>query len=427
MNKVLSASILAAMSFSSIANAKTTINFWTWAPTESTINAVIDEFEKQNPNIEVNLTLLESTAYQDRLPLALASGDSIDVAAIQTSTMVNVVKDFLEPLSPLYNKYSTSSIDSQLNGIALSQAKSLADNGVLYLAPMGFLGSVVAFYNKTLLDELGLSVPQNREELAKFVKTIESKRPDLLPISLTGVNWFLDEITNTITEQFKPGFYNSVRYNEGGQWQSADYAKSFDAIVSLYKEGIFSKDTLDIDYARAAELFQTQKSVMFLQGSWESGLLSAPFRESNGIKLNNVTASGLPVLVEGGNKSIRSFIEIGLSVPLNSEKKEEAIKFIEFLTSGDGVDVWSKNLILVPSKIGYELKDGIFSTDAARKGYEEVSALLAKPGSDRNNVSDFSVKVGDTIISSILDEKDTNEQVKLLQSEWESGRYSNDF
>ncbi|WP_434362339.1 extracellular solute-binding protein [Parasalinivibrio latis] len=427
MNNGMKASILATVLMSNFAIAKTTINFWTWAPSESTLNAVIEKFEEENPDIDVNLTLLESTAYQDRLPLALASGDSIDVAAVQTSTMVNVVKDFLEPLTPLYSKHANSEIETQLNNSALSQAKSLADNGVLYIAPMGMLGSVVAFYNKDLMDELGLSVPQNREELASFVKTIETKRPDLLPISFTGANWFLDEIANTISEQVKPGLFNLIRYDEGGKWQSEEYSKTFDTLVSLYNDGIFSKDTLDIDYARAVELFQTQKSVMFLQGSWESGILSAPFREANGITLNNVTASGFPVVVEGGKKSLRSFIEVGLSVPLNSENKKEAVKFIEFITHGAGVDVWSENLFMVPTKIGYELPEGIFSTEAARKGYEETASLLSNPGSDRNNVSDFSAKVGDTIISSIVNGKDTQSQVEMLQSEWESGRYSNDF
>ena len=241
---------IAVIATGSMAQAQTSIDFWTWAPAETTLNQIIEKFEGENSDIDVRLTLLESTAYQDRLPLALASGDKIDVAAVQTSTMVNLVKDFLSPFSALYAQLGSSAIEEQLNASALAQARSLADDGDLYFAPMGMLGSVVAFYNVDLLDELGLEIPRTREDLAGFVSTIKEQRPDLLPISFTGANWFLDEIALTFAEQSSPGFFNSVRYEAGGSWDSDAYQQAFDAIVGLYRDDIFSRDTLDIDYGR---------------------------------------------------------------------------------------------------------------------------------------------------------------------------------
>jgi raffinose/stachyose/melibiose transport system substrate-binding protein len=275
------------------------------------------------------------------------------------------------------------------------------------------------------MDELGMTVPRTREELAAFVATVKEKRPDLVPIAFTGANWFLDEITNTLTEQGATGFFNSVRYNQGGKWNGPEYKAAFDAIVGLYADGIFGRDTLDLDYGRAVELFQRGQAVAFLQGTWESGILSAPYREANGIKLSNVTASGLPVLVEGGKPAIRSFIEVGLAVPKNSPNKELATKFVEFVTAGGGVDQWSDSLLVVPTAKGYTLDTKIFSTENAALGYAEISQLLLNPSSDRNNVSDFSAVAGDAIIDSVLNGTDSQKQIDYLQSEWDSGRYSN--
>lgn len=133
---VLTTLLAGTCAASALAADKTTLNFWTWAPPAPVIDKAVAAFEKENPSIDVKVTFLESTAYQDRLPLALSSGDQIDVAAIQTSSMVKLVKDYLEPLPALYDKYGTAPIDKQLSAKALDQAKLLAGDDKLYIAPM---------------------------------------------------------------------------------------------------------------------------------------------------------------------------------------------------------------------------------------------------------------------------------------------------
>ncbi len=403
-----------------------TLQFWTWFPSEGTWQRVIDGFEAANPGINVEISLFQNVAYQDRLPLALTSGDTIDVAAVQTSTMVNLVKPDLDLLSPLFDQHASAPLEETLVPVAFSQSRVLADDGELYIAPMGFLGSAAAYYNVDLLDELGLEVPSTRADLKAFVESVESQRPDLLPISFTGDNWFLDEIVLTVTEQIEPGFFDSVRYDAGGAWNSSTYATAFEAVTSAFDEGIFSQDILDLDYGRAIEVFQSGEAVMFLQGTWESGILSEPFRAGNDIPLSNVTASPLPLLADSGDQSIRAFIEVGLSVPSNSEHKAEAVRFIEYVTSGDGVDLWVTDLPVVPARADYVVpSDAIFSTDRAASGYDAIAAVLTNPGSDRNNVSDFSAAAGDAVIDSIISGTSVSDQVEFLQDEWESGRYSN--
>ena len=402
-----------------------TLQFWTWFPSEETVQRVIDGFEAANPGITVEFNLFQNVAYQDRLPLALTSGDTIDVAAVQTSTMVDTVKADLDPLAPLFDQYASVPLESALVPAALQQSRVLADDGEIYIAPLGFLGSAAAYYNADLLEELGLDVPRTRDDLRNMVQTVEAQRPDLLPISFTGANWFIDEIVLTVTEQIEPGFFNSVRYDAGGAWDSPTFAAAFEAVTSAFDEGIFSQDVLDLDYGRAIEIFQSGGAVMFLQGTWESGILSEPFRTTNGIEMSNVTASPLPLLVEDGTHSIRAFIEVGLSVPSNSEHKAEAVRFIEYFTSGDGVDLWVTDLFAAPARVGYAVPSDVFSTEGAASGYAELAAVLSNPGSDRNNVSDFSNVAGDAVIDTIISGTPVSEQVKFLQAEWDSGRYSN--
>lgn len=425
MKKQILGTVAAIMLANPLAAQDTTLEVWTWFPSEDVMTKIIDAFEASHPGIDVNLNLFESSAYQDRMPLALASGDAMDVVAVQTSTMVELVRGDLMPLAPLFDEHGSAPLSDLLSESALEQAAGLASDGELYIAPMGVLGSVAVYYNADLLEAIGVAMPTTRAEMATFVEAVAAYDADLLPYSFTGANWFLDEITLTIAEQGAPGFFNSVRYEQGGSWDSPEYAAAFDAITSAYADGIFSKNTLDLDYGRAAELFQQGQAVAYIQGTWENGVLSAPFREANSIPLDNVVGSPLPVMVEGGEPAIRSFIEVALAVPAQAENPDLSVQFIEFMTAGDGVAAWADTLFAVPAAKGFTLPDGIFSTDGSEAAYGAIATQLLSPTSDRNNVSDFSAAAGDAIISAILTDVSTADQIIFLQSEWESGRYSN--
>lgn len=423
-NLIVGAALSMALASPAMAQDQT-LEVWTWFPAENVLNKIIDGFEAENPGVDVNLNLFESTAYQDRMPLALVSGDAMDVVAVQTSTMVELVRGDLLELSPLFEEFGSAPLTDLLSENSISQAASLSSNGEVYIAPMGILGSVSVYYNGDMLKEMGVEIPRTRDEMASFVKAVKDFDSKLLPYSFTGANWFLDEIALTIAEQGTPGFFDSVRYDKGGRWDGAEYKAAFDALISAYTDGIFSTDTLDLDYGRAAELFQQGQAVAYIQGTWESGVLSAPFREANSIPLDNVVGSGLPVMIEGGATAIRSFIDVAWGVPAQAASPELSTKFIEFVTAGDGVTFWADNLFVVPAANDFSLPDGVFSSEAAEASYQELAELLLNPTSDRNNVSDFSAAAGDAIISAIVMGVSTEKQTSYLQSEWDSGRYSN--
>ena len=48
-----------------------TLNYWTWFPSKDQIQETVDAFEKENPNIKINMTVMESKAFQEKVPLAL--------------------------------------------------------------------------------------------------------------------------------------------------------------------------------------------------------------------------------------------------------------------------------------------------------------------------------------------------------------------
>lgn len=399
-----------------------TLQFWTWFPPLPTTEKIIAAFEEENPNIDVEITILESTVYQDKLPLSLAGGEEVDLVAVQTSAMVDQVKADLLPLEPLLDEYVGTDWSDRYNANSVEQARQLADDGELYILPMGSLGSVVGYYNAEMLAEYGLEVPTTNAEFKEFADALAAQNPDVLPVVFTGANWFQDEIVLTLIGQSDPSFFNDIRYGDGA-WNTPEYVQTLENYKQMYDDGIFSMDVIDLDYGRALELFYTGEAAILLQGTWEAGVLSESFREENTIELADVGLMPLPVMNEGDTPSIRSFIELGMAVPVNSAHPEEAMKLLEFMVLGNGVDVWGPTFINVPGQLGYELPEGTLTSEAAVDGYNTLVELVQNPSSDRNNVSAFSAVVGDAIIE-VLNGADAQETADALQAEWESGRYT---
>ena len=126
--KVLGA--LAALALAGpLAAQDRTLEVWTWYPSEAVMTKIGDAFEAANPGVTVNLNLFDSAGYQDKMPLALSSGDPMDVVAVQTSTMVETVRGDLLPLGPLFDEHASAPLADLLSPSTLAQAANLASDG----------------------------------------------------------------------------------------------------------------------------------------------------------------------------------------------------------------------------------------------------------------------------------------------------------
>src|SRR5260221_8695547 len=345
---VVVALLLVAVPSVSQAQDVVTLKYHTWYPPQSALQPIIDQFQKDNPNIKVELDVQESTKYQQSLPLSLNSGDAIDVVGVQSGLMVEQIRANLQPIDPLFVKYVGKDWQSQFVPANLKTAEGLASDGNLYFLPLGRLGSAVGFYNGAIFDELGLKAPLTYADLVTVAKTIRAKKPDILPMVFPGDNWFQDELVLTIVGQDDPNFFNNIRYKDG-KWDTDSYIKALTEYKQMYTDGVLSLDNQDIQYDKASEAFATGKAAMYFNGTWEAGLLSAPWRKTNKNTLTDVGLLALPVFTKTGTASLRSFIEVGLGIPTSSTHPAEAVKLIQYLTEGPGLTSLMTSFIWIDS------------------------------------------------------------------------------
>lgn len=142
-----------------------TLNYWTWFPSKDQIQETVDAFEKENPDIKINMTVMESKAFQEKVPLALSTEEDIDVIGVQPSAFAEEVQDYLANLDELMPEAAGEDWKDAYSEKCLEQGNQLTggDTKMLVLTNSG---SMVGFYNAALLKEIGAEVPKTFEEYA---------------------------------------------------------------------------------------------------------------------------------------------------------------------------------------------------------------------------------------------------------------------
>jgi raffinose/stachyose/melibiose transport system substrate-binding protein len=398
------------------------LKYWTWFPPEATLKDTIAAFQQANPGIKIELRQFANDEYQKSLPLALNGGEELDVVGVQVSAMTNTVKDKLRPVSEWEGNLGAD-WRSKLNPTTLTQAEKIAKDGKLYDIPMGSIGSAVMLSNAALLGELGIAFPKTADELVDAAKKIKAAKPDVAPVVLSGEPYWQEEMLLTITGQTSPTLSDDLMASRK-PWNSPEVVNALKDYKSLFDRGAVDTSVLSLKENRAAELFGSGKAAFLVDGSWQSSMLSANYRKANKIELADVGAGPLPVVRSGGKSAARGLAEGGLAIPKSSKHVAQAATFVAFMTFGDGVGKWSKDLVLVPSLKGFTVDPSVLTTPSARDGYAAVRSVISADGSARDSNQAFLNQVEGNLILDVLRGQTTPEAAAAtLHEEWSSGRY----
>ncbi|PJJ65637.1 ABC transporter substrate-binding protein [Compostimonas suwonensis] len=388
----------------------TTINYWSWdgAPGQDLVEPIIESFEAENPDIEVNYTEIPQTDYKAKAAQSLGAGEDIDVLTVQPGAWSGEVEDYLLPVSdwPV-----DDDLESEFTAQSVEQAKRLFSDGELYAVPVYSTGSVVGVYNADILSGLGVTPPSTWAEFAALSDALAAQGEGILPVTMPSEDWFQDEVALTAVGQVDPDFFNAVRYDEGA-WNTPEYVQGLEDYKALYDTGAFDSSTLDMDYATAMTTFDEGKSAVVFNGSWEAGRI---LTGNYGI---------VPFPAENADDaSLRAFLDVMLGIPAESTKQDAAAKFIEYMSVGAGVDEWASALKGVPALDGYELPDGVLTTDLQKQSYELLVDLINNPHGDRNNLGAFADFVGANVKQVLHGAMTAEEAADSDQAELEKGNF----
>ncbi|UJF15693.1 extracellular solute-binding protein [Jeotgalibaca sp. MA1X17-3] len=315
---------------STVANGNETTLTWALWDKDATVyyEPLVEAFEDDNPGVNIELLDLGSTDFMTVLGTQLSGGDdSIDIVTIKDipgyASLVN--KNQLEPLSELtkdvdLNQYSGTveqiTVDDEFYGLPFR-----SDFYVMY-------------YNKDLFDAAKVDYPQNGITFDEYDKTIR-------------------EVSEKATEANGEKVYGGHYHTWRSQVQLYGILDGKNTLVSddySFLEPVYEKvlaqqdDEIVQDYAALktsslhySAAFYQNNVASLVMGTWFIPTLSEAI--SSGESEDFEWGIATMPLTNNAPEGTAAGTITSLGISSNSKNKEEAYKFVEFVSSEKGAQI----------------------------------------------------------------------------------------
>jgi len=278
--------------------------FWTLQMSDFSeyLNKVINDFERQNPDIKIKWVDVPFSEGEKRTLAAVLSDNPPD--------LINLNPDFsalLAQRGALYeidNKY-TEQFNKEIT-------ESLKYQGKLYSLPW-YATSAITIYNKDLFEKSNIKMPKTYDDILKIAPFVKSKTNSYVMLPNITENDTMIRILN------KYGVIPTENIT------SSESIHVFELFKTLYDKNFIPKETITQTHREALEKYMSGQIVFFQAGSNFLNMIkeNAP----SVYKVTDVTFQLTGTLGQN-DFSLMNFV-----IPLKSSHKEEALKFALFLTN----------------------------------------------------------------------------------------------
>lgn len=305
---------------------------------EPAFAAVVDAFEAQNPDIDVNLIGKEQSEHIKGIKMQSQSGNLPDMF-----WMLQASASELNEAGALLDLSDFLDTNSDISGsLRPNMVEAFNDDGVQYGLPYQPLVTGL-FYNRALFEENGLEVPQTFDDLlaasevfnAKGITTIAQGAKD--PYSVWA---FL-----TMLSRF--GYFDKIEAILAGEesYDNDDFVRFYEKIDLLRQAGAFPQNVTTQSYFQAVESFTGGQAALLDSGTWDVQKIEAsPIGQDVGFWWGPTFFDGV------GDQNISSVVP---SAPIvvnaqvaGDEAKLDAIeKFLAFYYGPDGIQIMVDNQV----------------------------------------------------------------------------------
>lgn len=288
---------------------------------------IIDDYMVENPGVTIEVEALDEEAYKTKFK-AYAMDGMPDVVSIWGQP------SFLDEVLEAGVLAELNEDDYADYGFVSGSLDGFKKDGKLYGLPRN-TDMMVFYYNQKIFDDNGWEVPKTYDDLLALADKI--KAAGLVPVAMDGGDgWplaiyltdLLVRVNGTIGTLEDTAIAN-------GDFSDPAFTKAAQLLADSAKAGLFQNGFDSQDYGTAMNLFTNGQAAMFYMGSWESSMvLNQDIPEE---VRTNIRAFTMPP-VEGGQGTqtdIAAWNGGGYAVSANSEVKDEAIKFLNYVYQPD--------------------------------------------------------------------------------------------
>ena len=317
----------------SAADKRTVIRFSSWGSQSETALLVplIKDFERQNPDIKVEFLHIPQNYFQ-KLHLLFASNLAPDVVFLNNYYAPKYVKaGLLEDLTPYINKneYFKKSLDG------------FTFDSKIYAIPRD-VSDVVVYYNKDIFKKNNTPFPKDNWTIEDYIKTARMLSKDLNNDGKNDV-WGTGYETDTIFWLPFLMSNNASILSKDGQKvviNSAAAQKALNMYSEIANKYHAAPQKQQSASLTMAQMFLQQRIAMHISGRW----LVPKYRSD--AKFDWDVAQ----FPRGTVGSVVNIDSSGYAVSKSSKHKDEAIKFVKYISSKDSLNILSKSGLIVPAR-----------------------------------------------------------------------------
>ena len=314
------------------AYAADSVTLWSWRTDDQVaMRKMFDVFEKENPDVKVDLQFTADADYQNRLSTALRGGKGPDIAQLKAYGELQplVEAGYLDPLNDSVPAIATMPQSASGGAVAKSDGKFY---GVPYSIPI-----LCVFYNTELFDKAGIKVPTTYAEHIDNCKKL--KAAGIIPIATGGANgsgWELELGVGVIG----PSVYGADFYDKMMKGEAKFTDPKYVAALQRFKDMLpyYDDGFAGVDYTAATQLFVSGKAAMFLGGSFENGSFKAqnPNLKFSVFAFPDDTATDNPV--------VSAFCDGSYGLVDTSSKKDAALKVLNWMASPEFAQLFADSV-----------------------------------------------------------------------------------
>lgn len=299
---------------------KVTIRFAHWRGEDlEAFNKIIQQFQKENPNIVVNQSVETSEQYRTKIQAELQGGEGPDVFATMPGS------DFAALSSA--NVYVDLSGSSFLSNFNPEHLKPGQIDGKQYAIPYQLVYNIPV-YNKDIFQKYNLEPPKDWQGFLALCQKLKDN--GITPIILDseiGIGQFINPM---LMNNMPSG--DTLSKVQKGEAKLTDswFVTTLKQFKELNDKGYFQKDVLGTKKAGASALFAQGKGAMLAQGSY----MMVTNKQQN----PNINQGLLaPITVPADQMKYEGIHTATFMLGINSKSKniEAAKKFLEFLFRPD--------------------------------------------------------------------------------------------
>ncbi|MCA9909903.1 MAG: extracellular solute-binding protein [Anaerolineae bacterium] len=344
----------------------TTVTFRSWSPIVETTNLMIEAFEANNPDIQIEATIFNYPEYLVDLRTRAASGDLPDIIGLEPGAFTQEYREFLMPMQECAASIWGENWQDNFYPIGIEQARLGNPSGDENIYGLPVLTQTInLWYTVPLFEEAGLEPPTTYDEMLAVAEYFNGQ--GVAPMMVGAADgWLRRDVYMQLIHNVAPGLIYQAEVGEAS-FTDAPFVEAMTWWKRLFDDSIIQPGALGLDaYPGSMELIEAGRAAMFPMGAWWQQQATRPSPPELSQGLQGFMPFRFPDVTGGnGPEDLLGGIDVMIGVTRNSANPEAACRVATDWIGGAGAQALINTFNDLPAFVGMEPE--VYANDHQRE------------------------------------------------------------